>query len=981
MGYNDSIDFTGGNRPGPILHISNCVFTGSDDDILDLDSTDAWIETCVFMHAHKNGSPDSASAISGGQDNNDRSQITVLNCLFYDNDHAITMKQGNATVGTNDPNSGNSAVLLYNTIVRTTKTGGEETISAVLNFDDVNDQGVSVTGEGRGFYLEGNVIQDAEGLVRDYVPANSALVMVNNWLPAAPPATAAASGNQVGDPKLNLALITTPGAATAEQVIAALKLQDCSPALGLGADLSRSGLRAATPPGSIWPANVSLALNPAGSFTPTAQTAWTYGYTHYKYALDGGPESAETPLATPLALTNLSAGSHTLTISAKTDGGEWVSAPWSRTFNVVSDAPTVVLSEISAAASTGPDWIELHNYGTAEVGLTGCAIFADDSLPVKFTFTPGAVIPAGGRLVVDSTQLGFNLNRSGETLRLQSPSGADVDTVTYGPQVTDHTIARTLRGWSLSTPTPGNANTAVCELGTGASIRINEWLGSNDFVVDDDFVELYNGETKPVSIAGWSVTDDYRNEPDANVFPPLSFLPAGGFLELIADTDTAAGANHLSFAVSRIHDGIALLNPAGVIMDNVVVLPGNPDVSQGRSPDGAITIAYLALPTPGYSNASDVTADTAITSSLRITELMFDPPSGGPEFVEFKNIGGSNLTITGVTFGSGLTYSFPATTIAAEGYAVITHDLAAFNARYPGVTATQWTAGRLDNNGESLRIETGTFGHGILDFRYEGNWYPETRAGASLEFMDPNNAPRSAWGLKSSWQPAVPSPGGPGAFGVVAPVDLAISQSDTAILHGFVYPGIHSPGSITVAWSKVSGPGDVHFTAPANRDTDAHFTVPGVYELRFTATPPAGAPASDSLLVTVTAAFETYAAWTARTLAGFPPAQQTASADADNDNVPNGVEHVMGTNPAAPSAGPELIISGGKLALRYNVAASIDPAIQIIPQISDALGPWNSGPAFLTETANGTIRTAADNNNLGAGAKKYLRLKVVIPQP
>ena len=43
QGYNDSIDFTGGNRPGPVLHVLRCTFNGSDDDILDLDSTDAWI--------------------------------------------------------------------------------------------------------------------------------------------------------------------------------------------------------------------------------------------------------------------------------------------------------------------------------------------------------------------------------------------------------------------------------------------------------------------------------------------------------------------------------------------------------------------------------------------------------------------------------------------------------------------------------------------------------------------------------------------------------------------------------------------------------------------------------------------------------------------------------------------------------------------------------------------------------------------------
>jgi VCBS repeat-containing protein len=972
IGYNDSIDFTGGNRPGPILHIRDCVFNGSDDDILDFDSTDAWIERCVFLHAHRNGSPDSASAISGGSDNADYSQLTVLNCLFYDCDNAITLKQGNQP-------QGGSGVLLYNTIVHTTKTGGEDTASGVVNYDDEN-----VNGEGKGFRLEGNIIWDAENLTRDWVPANSALVLVNNFLPAAAPAEATASGNVVADPKLNLALIPNPATATPEQVIAALQPLPCSPALGFGADLDAAhrSIRVSAPPAAVWPPAVTLGIGPGGSFTPTGQPAWDYGFTHYKYVLDGGSESPEFAIATPLALSGLAVGNHSLTILAKADSGVWVDGGYTLSFAVAADAPTVVLSEVLAAPVAGNDFIELHNYGTTPANVAGCSIFATDGLPNRFTFPAGSSIPGGGRIILENPQLGFNINRSGESIHFQSAGGTEIDSVTFGPQITGFTVARFGKTWVLSTPTPGTPNAAACEIGTGSLVRINEWLGNNDLAVSDDFVELYNGEPKPVSIAGWSLTDDYRNEPEQNVFPALSFLPASGFLELVADGDTAAGSNHLSFAVSRIHDGIALLSPAGAIVDNVVVLPGNPDVSQGRTPDGGINIALLTQPTPGFSNSTDLSAENAVINGLRITELMFAPPGGSPEYVEFRNIGAANLTITGVTFGSGLTFTFPAVTLAAGGYAVITNDLAAFNVSYPGVSATQWTAGRLDNTGESLRLETGAVGLGILDFRYEGDWYPVTRSGASLEFIDPVNAARSAWDLKTSWQPAVPSPGGPGVFGVFAPLDFTMEQGGTAILQGFVYPGVHSPGSITVAWSKVSGPGNVQFTAPANRDTDAQFSAAGVYELRFTATPPTGAPASDSVIVTVEeATFESYAAWTARTLGTFPPAQQTASADPDLDGVPNGVEHVMGTNPAVRTAGPELILNNGRLALRYNVSDNIDPAIQVIPQIGDALGNWQQGAAFLTESVSGTLHTATDNNNLGASVKKFMRLKVIIPQP
>ncbi len=421
----------------------------------------------------------------------------------------------------------------------------------------------------------------------------------------------------------------------------------------------------------------------------------------------------------------------------------------------------------------------------------------------------------------------------------------------------------------------------------------------------------------------------------------------------------------------------------------MIVLPGNPDVSQGRTPDGAVTTTYLALPTPGFSNGSDLTADTAVMNGLRITEIMFDP-AAGPEYLEFKNISGTPLTITGVNFGSGLTFTFPATTITAGGYAVITQNLASFNSQYPGVTAVQWSAGRLDNNGESLRITTSTYGLGILDFRYEGNWYPETRSGASLEIVDPT-ADRTSWSDQASWQPSAPSPGGPSPFGVLAPADVTVLAGFTglfvlsaaaAILGAWVSPGTHAAGDIGLAWQKVSGPGSVTFTAPANKVTDAVFSLPGIYELSITATPPGGGPeAIDTVIVT---AAEDYGSWATRRLSSASTANQLPEADADGDGQVNLIEYAMGTNPAAWSAGPELIISGGHLALRYPVSRLIDPAVQIIPQLSPGLTTWFEGAAFLVDTITQQtdsieIHVVQDVNSLGMEGRSYLRLKVVAP--
>ncbi|MDZ7316109.1 MAG: T9SS type A sorting domain-containing protein [candidate division KSB1 bacterium] len=94
-GYNDIIDFTGCKRPGPILQIYDNLFLGGGDDALDLDGTDCHIEGNVFTNFHKGHTGSSTSnAIATGVNNGSTSDIVVVRNLFYDNDHAILIKEG-----------------------------------------------------------------------------------------------------------------------------------------------------------------------------------------------------------------------------------------------------------------------------------------------------------------------------------------------------------------------------------------------------------------------------------------------------------------------------------------------------------------------------------------------------------------------------------------------------------------------------------------------------------------------------------------------------------------------------------------------------------------------------------------------------------------------------------------------------------------------------------------------------------------------
>lgn len=100
-------------------------------------------------------------------------------------------------------------------------------------------------------------------------------------------------------------------------------------------------------------------------------------------------------------------------------------------------------------------------------------------------------------------------------------------------------------------------------------------------------------------------------------------------------------------------------------------------------------------------------------SRLALTEIMYNPPALGAvvgnnlEFLELKNTGTNTLNLSGLTFTSGITFTFTnGTTLAPGAFFVLARHAASFAAKYPGVTVHGAYTGQLDNSGEKL-----TFSH------------------------------------------------------------------------------------------------------------------------------------------------------------------------------------------------------------------------------------------------------------------------------
>jgi hypothetical protein len=98
-------------------------------------------------------------------------------------------------------------------------------------------------------------------------------------------------------------------------------------------------------------------------------------------------------------------------------------------------------------------------------------------------------------------------------------------------------------------------------------------------------------------------------------------------------------------------------------------------------------------------------------TDLLITEIMYHPPGttnfdGNEfEFIELKNVASTNLELSGVSFTSGIHYTFPVGSFVAPGhFVVLVANPAAFTNRYPAVHVDGVYTGHLSNSGDMLTL-------------------------------------------------------------------------------------------------------------------------------------------------------------------------------------------------------------------------------------------------------------------------------------
>ncbi|MBI1839549.1 MAG: lamin tail domain-containing protein [Verrucomicrobia bacterium] len=158
------------------------------------------------------------------------------------------------------------------------------------------------------------------------------------------------------------------------------------------------------------------------------------------------------------------------------------------------------------------------------------------------------------------------------------------------------------------------------------------------------------------------------------------------------------------------------------------------------------------------------------SAPLRLTEIMYHPPGeigvNGDEyqFLEIKNVSAVPFNLSGLSFTSGIKFSFPNNAFLAPGrFFVLAANPARFAQRYPGVTVNGAFGGKLSHHGETLTL-TRALGGDLLSVTYgDSAPWPATADGLGFSLVPINPAAHQDPDDAARWRASAQALGSPGA--------------------------------------------------------------------------------------------------------------------------------------------------------------------------------------------------------------------------
>lgn len=349
---------------------------------------------------------------------------------------------------------------------------------------------------------------------------------------------------------------------------------------------------------------------------------------------------------------------------------------------VVSDNDRSFVDEVYGS----PDWIELHNAGSVTVSLNGWFLTDKyDELKTECCL-PSIVLEPGEYCILfadkDGAEKGarclpFGVSRDGESLYLFDDSGNPVCSLAVPALERDVSWAKAddgTFGYCLS-PTPAKANTTKIlskmpddeETAAAADnelplanatrsdvpIRINE-VCSAPSDGENDWIELFNGSNRDLSLEGFFLSDD-PDEPQKAVLPAWT-VPANGYLVISLGTGADIQTGIDAFSLSSKGEQLYLFDGSLALIDGIGLPALHRGLVYARNEDGSF--GYCGEPTPGEQNSSLIFDEPLRTmraeSPIHINEALYrnkysqiDAYGDHSDWIELVNRGNRSVSLRG----------------------------------------------------------------------------------------------------------------------------------------------------------------------------------------------------------------------------------------------------------------------------------------------------------------------------------------------
>ncbi len=265
-----------------------------------------------------------------------------------------------------------------------------------------------------------------------------------------------------------------------------------------------------------------------------------------------------------------------------------------------------------------------------------------------------------------------------------------------------------------------------------------------DALINDGLYPL----TDPLPAGNWHNTYSYRfYHTQSTRTTSFGGGSTGGmddrFDFILFSEDVTSGANRVEY----INGSCIAFGNDGDDFNQALYPPDHPSI-----PDSVINaLYYMSDHLPVICDLKiNATIDTT-ASDIVITEIMYNPPEGGAdslEFIELYNNGPIAENLGGYYFSAGISYIFPSVEIAPGEFLVTAINASAMQNTF-GVSTYQWTSGGLSNGGELIMLMDAS-GNTIDSVHYDdASPWPTSPdgSGPSLILCDPasNNSIGSNW--------------------------------------------------------------------------------------------------------------------------------------------------------------------------------------------------------------------------------------------